>query len=110
MSSKPSNVEEEIRERRKKIDALDDALLRLLNQRAAIAYQVLRLKRDAGIAIFDPQRESDVLSRLSAENRGPLDASAITTIFRCIVTEVRKAEEAENKRLVRSRAGSARSK
>ncbi|MEO5936915.1 MAG: chorismate mutase [Terriglobales bacterium] len=93
------SLEGEINDRRREIDAIDDQLLRLLNQRAALASQLLRLKRNAGLAVCDPQRESDVVMRARSSNHGPLDGSAVEAIFRCIVTEVRKAEEAENARL-----------
>ncbi len=102
------SLEHDIGERRKEIDAIDDELLRLLNRRAELASRVLRLKRDAGLAVCDPQRELDVVRRAREGNPGPLDSAAIETIFRCIVMEVRKAEEAENARL--AARGSARGK
>ena len=96
------NVEQEISGRRKEIDAIDDELLRLLNRRAALASRLLRLKRNAGMAVHDPDREQDVVRRAHGANAGPLDGVAVEAIFRCIVTEVRKNEEAENRRLAAS--------
>lgn len=101
------SLEQDISERRKEIDAIDDELLRLLNRRAALASRLLGLKRDAGLAVCDPQRELDVVRRAREGNLGPLNSAAVETIFRCIVLEVRKAEEAENARL--AARGNARS-
>ncbi|HUR36850.1 MAG TPA: chorismate mutase [Terriglobales bacterium] len=93
------SLEQDIGDWRREIDVIDGELLRLLNQRAEIAFRVLALKRNASLAVCDPQREADVLRRAREANAGPLDGQAIETIFRCIVHEVRKAEEAENMRL-----------
>jgi chorismate mutase / prephenate dehydratase len=92
-------LEQDIGDWRREIDVIDAELLRLLSQRAEIAFRVLSLKRHAGLAVCDPQREADVLRRARETNRGPLNEQAVETIFRCIVHEVRKAEEAENMRL-----------
>ena len=93
------SLEQEIGDWRREIDEIDGELLRLLNRRAEVASRVLALKRNAGLAICDPQRELDVVCRAREGNPGPLDGPAIERIFRCIVHEVRKAEEAENARL-----------
>ena len=42
---------------RKKIDALDDKLLKLLNERADLVHEVGLIKRNAGLAIYVPERE-----------------------------------------------------
>lgn len=99
MSLEEDILGQEIDARRREIDAIDDELLRLLNQRAVLAFRLLGSKRNVGLAVCDPQRELDVVMRARTSNHGPLDGSAVEVIFRCIVTEVRKAEEAENARL-----------
>lgn len=89
----------EIGDWRREIDEIDDELLRLLNRRAQVASRVLALKRRSGLAVCDPQRESAVVCRARAGNSGPLDDEAVEKIFRCIVCEVRRAEEIESVRL-----------
>jgi chorismate mutase / prephenate dehydratase len=96
-------MDQEIRERRRQIDALDDELLHLLNRRAELASRVLKIKRNAGMAVHDAQREADIVMRMRTSNRGPLNEAAVENIFRCIVTEVRKAEEAEDRLESRSK-------
>ncbi|HUS20214.1 MAG TPA: chorismate mutase [Terriglobales bacterium] len=93
------NLDQEIGDWRREIDQIDGELLGLLNRRAEIASRVLKLKRNAGLAICDPQRELEVVCRARQDNPGPLDGQAIERIFRCIVHEVRNAEELENERL-----------
>ncbi|MCU1309653.1 MAG: chorismate mutase [Candidatus Angelobacter sp.] len=92
------DAEEEIRARRTEIDRLDDLLLRLLNQRAQLGTELLRLKRAAGLPICDPARELEVICRARESNAGPLEDEAVENIFRRIVHETRRAEEQENAR------------
>lgn len=93
------SVEKEIGDWRREIDGIDDELLRLLNRRAEVATRLLGLKRRAGLAVCDPQRELEVVCRAREGNHGPLPADAVENIFRCIVHEVRRTEEMESARL-----------
>ncbi len=72
---------------RTEIDRIDSELLRLLNERAAIALRVGAAKSDLDAALCDPKRESEVLSRLAAENPGPFDEKSIENIFQRIIDE-----------------------
>lgn len=72
---------------RAKIDAIDDELLRLLNERAAIALKVGAVKRRNATSLCDPQREREVLARLTRQNSGPLDEQNIINIFQRIIDE-----------------------
>lgn len=79
---------------RAEIDEIDAQLLRLVNRRARIAVRVGALKSVAGLPLRDPARESDVLARACRENSGPLDGQAVARIFRRIIRESRRAEDA----------------
>lgn len=72
---------------RAEIDAIDDELLRLLNERAAIALRVGAVKRLNDTSLCDPHREREVLARLSKLNSGPLEEQNITNIFQRIIDE-----------------------
>jgi len=72
---------------RVEIDAIDDELLRLLNERAAIALRVGAVKRDNDTSLCDPLREREVLARLCRQNSGPLDEQNIINIFQRIIDE-----------------------
>lgn len=72
---------------RAEIDAIDSELLRLLNQRAAIALRVGAAKTSAETSLCDPGRERDVLSRLRQQNSGPFDEHSIDNIFQRIIDE-----------------------
>jgi len=69
---------------REAIDALDREILAKLNARAAHAHAIGELK--AGGAAYRPEREVQILSRLAAENAGPLSNEAVTGVFRQIMS------------------------
>ena len=72
---------------RRRIDAIDGELLRLLSERAACAQQVAGVKQAAGeTAFYRPEREAQVLRQVAAANPGPLPDEAVTHIFREIMS------------------------
>ena len=77
---------------RKRIDLLDESLVRLLNSRAACALEIGRLKREMGIPIYQPDREAEVLRNVQRVNNGPLDQDAIKRLFERIIDEARHLE------------------
>jgi chorismate mutase len=77
---------------RKRIDELDEQLVRLLSARAACALEVGRAKKTIGIDIYQPTREAEVLAHVARVNRGPLDDRAIQRLFERIIDEARRLE------------------
>ena len=77
---------------RKRIDALDVELVRLLSERAACALEVGRLKEQLGMPIYQPAREADVLTNVRTANQGPLGDEALTRLFERIIDEARRLE------------------
>jgi chorismate mutase-like protein len=82
-----------IEEFRKRIDQVDEQLLKLLSVRAQLAIEIGRTKRESGVALYDPAREQEVVNRVLEQNPGVLDAEALARLFREIVAESRNAEE-----------------
>ena len=84
-----------IEELRSRIDVIDEQLVRLLNVRVACAVEVGRLKHEAGLAIYQPEREAQVLARVrqsATALSGPLTAEAVVRIFERVIDEARRAE------------------
>lgn len=77
---------------RKRIDALDAELVRLLSERAACALEIGRLKEQQGLAIYQPAREAEVLTNVRSANQGPLGDEALTRLFERIIDEARRLE------------------
>jgi chorismate mutase len=90
-----------IEELRSRIDVIDEQLVRLLNVRVACAVEVGRLKHEAGLPIYQPDREAQVLTAVrksATELSGPLTAEAVVRIFERIIDEARRAERAASVR------------
>ena len=77
---------------RRKIDHLDQRLLRLLNQRVSLALQIGRIKHQKKWPVYDARREVFVLRRLTQANDGPLSSRAVQHIFQAILCECRRRE------------------
>jgi chorismate mutase / prephenate dehydratase len=78
---------------RRRIDRIDDRLLRLLNQRARVVMAIAKQKHRSNASIYVPAREKGVLGRVAQTNGGPLDATAIRAIFREIISASRALEQ-----------------
>ena len=84
-----------IDELRERIDVIDNQLVRLLNVRVACAVEIGKLKHEAGLPIYQPEREAQVLAKVresATALAGPLTAEAVVRIFERIIDEARRAE------------------
>jgi len=66
------------------IDSIDNEILELLNRRMKVVERVGEIKHDSGTAVYRPEREKDIIDRLtkmSQESNGALNAGAIEAIF-----------------------------
>jgi chorismate mutase/prephenate dehydratase len=80
-----------LKKQRESIDAIDEQLLKLVNQRAAHAREIGNLK--GGGHIYRPEREATVLRRLLENNEGPLSDEAVTAVFRSVMSNCRALEK-----------------
>ncbi len=81
-----SGWEDTLARLREKIDQTDKKILELLNNRARIAREVGELKKAHGLRVYVPEREAEIIDRLSGQNQGPFPAEGIRTIFREIIS------------------------
>jgi chorismate mutase len=77
---------------RRRIDELDQQIVRLLNERAGCAVEIGRQKEAIGEPIYQPAREAEVLANVRAANMGPLNDEAVTRLFERIIDEARRLE------------------
>lgn len=75
---------------RNRIDAIDRDLQRLLNERAACALAVARIKHaepgDQPPVFYRPEREAQILARIKQENQGPLSDEDLARLFREVIS------------------------
>jgi len=78
---------------RAKIDALDEKLIRLLNERARLGMKIAGVKAQTGAPVFMPGREQQILQRIAGRNQGPLATESLAHIFREIFSATRAVEK-----------------
>lgn len=79
---------------REAIDALDERVVALLNERARLAQEIGRLKGSG--PIYHPQREAEVLRRVAEASRaanGPLTADGLGKIYTEVMSACRALEQ-----------------
>ena len=87
-SAKPAiGGDQELRERRERIDALDEQIQALVTERAQQAQAIAAIKSANGdTQFYRPEREAEVLRRVLARNPGPLSNEAMGRLFREIMS------------------------
>ncbi len=88
----------DIDEIRLKINQLDAELLRIFNERAALALEIGHIKKKLNLPIYDPKREKLIFERMKQQNPGPLDNDAVVRLFERVIDESRSLERARAKR------------
>ena len=63
------------------IDAIDDCLLNLINERLKLAARIGSIKEVAGNPVKDREREAHIIKRLQAANKGPIDNELLSRVF-----------------------------
>lgn len=81
-SKSPANL----RTLRNQIDKLDGQILKLINERAAHAAEIGKIKNENHEEAFSPAREEEVINKLVENNKGPLEDGTIRAIFREIIS------------------------
>jgi chorismate mutase len=93
----------ELRRLRRRIDALDRRIVRLLNERAELAREVGRAKEATGRrAIRDPEREREVLLRVSMANDGPTPQVDLLAVYKRLFAVARSLERRDRTRAARA--------
>src|SRR5205085_6247649 len=83
MASAPENQSNpSLEELRRRIDALDQQIVPLLNARAQIVVEVGKLKQQSGVPIYAPDREKAVMEKVRNLNDGPLADRALEAVYR----------------------------
>ena len=80
---------------RNKIDELDRKLVELLSQRAQAAHEIGKLKRTAGMPIYEPDREGAVFANVKKVNPGPLPDQDLIRIYERIMDIMRQIQREE---------------
>ncbi len=82
-----------LRKLRNKIDKIDDEILELLNRRAGYVVDIGSIKETEKVKYHTPERERQILERLTAHNEGPFPNDALKSIYREIISASLALEE-----------------
>ncbi|MBI5158892.1 chorismate mutase [Candidatus Micrarchaeota archaeon] len=83
---------EKIRELRNKIDAIDEKIVSLLDERACVAKEIGEVKKAEGKPVVDREREKNILEKVKNYSK-TISSKAMEKIFRKIIeatTEIEK--------------------
>ena len=80
---------EKLEECRVLIDDVDRRIVELLNQRTTVVEEIGRVKREAGLPIYEPKREDQVFANVTDANHGPITQEAVRRVFERIIDEMR---------------------
>ncbi len=82
-------------ELRKRIDAIDEQVLDLLNERAKAGMEVGKVKQQQSenAVFYVPEREKAIFTKLTGKNSGPLPDQAVKAIYREIISSIRSLEK-----------------
>jgi chorismate mutase/prephenate dehydratase len=92
----PARAAATLKHLRTQIDKLDLQLLKLINERAAVAAEIGKLKNDHGAEVFSPVREEEVLKNVleaHGKGKGPLDSDTVRAIFRELMSGSRALQK-----------------
>ena len=80
---------------RQRIDHIDDQIVKLLNERAAVVREVGIVKTRFHAPGSAPGREEQVLRRVSDQARAPLTPEAVGKIYKTLLAEMSAMEDRE---------------
>jgi len=78
---------------RGRIDKLDAELLALLNERAKCVMEIGAIKQKEKTEVLVPQREIELLDRLTSVNPGPMTAEMVQHIFQKIIDTLKEFQK-----------------
>jgi chorismate mutase len=88
-----AGTEEQLAAYRQQIDSLDQAIVKLIEERARVVEKVGQLKREAHLPVTVPSREQQVIEKAQELARGgPLPSAAVGRIYQKLIEEMRDWE------------------
>ena len=78
---------------RNRIDELDAELLELLNERAKCVMEIGAIKQKEQTEVVVPQREKELLDRLTLLNEGPMTERMIHHLFQEIIDTLKDLQK-----------------
>ncbi len=74
-----------MKELRDQIDRIDEELLKLLDERMGLAFEIGRIKKEKGLPVLDSGREAEVYARLKALAKSNIRDEELEELFGHII-------------------------
>lgn len=71
---------------RKKIDHIDEQIVKLLDERMGLAFEIGKVKKEKGRAVFDGSREDEVFSKLKALSKECISNDEVKELYEHIIS------------------------
>jgi chorismate mutase len=83
---------------RERIDAIDQEIVGLLNERAQIALEIGQVKQDTGRrTVRDAKREAEVLERVTSASAGLFPEPELVALYRKLIAATRRVQHAQKR-------------
>lgn len=89
----PKGHMRELEKLRREIDEIDNEILNLLNRRANVVIEIAHIKRNEKAKFYSPEREREILKRLTALNKGHFPNDTLKVVYREILSASLSLEE-----------------
>lgn len=83
----------ELEKMRREIDEIDEGILNLLNKRADVVIKIAHIKRNGKSKFYSPEREREIIDRLTSLNKGHFPNDTLKVIYREILSASLSLEE-----------------
>jgi chorismate mutase/prephenate dehydratase len=83
----------ELEKLRKEIDELDNEILNLINKRSKVVIEIAHIKRSENAKFYSPEREREIIERITTLNQGPFPNDTLKVIYREILSASLSLEE-----------------
>jgi chorismate mutase/prephenate dehydratase len=83
---------------RERIDAIDHEIVALLNERAQIALEIGKVKKETGRrTVRDATREAEVLERVTSASAGLFPEPELVALYRKLIAATRRVQHAQKR-------------
>ena len=83
----------ELTKLREEIDRIDAEIAPLLQERFAVVRKIGAAKKEAGLPVFNPEREKAVLEKISAKAETEEEKKALCAVYMSIMAAAKELEK-----------------
>lgn len=86
---------ERISELRRQVDEIDRKIVELLNERTRLVREIIKVKKENRLSLYDPRREEEIFEKIREANPGDLYNEALIDIYETILKWMKSLADEE---------------